>query len=1021
MSLDWELAGDCVDLSGVSAQRIEPEDGARQQLTAREILQSLRSQPGIVLADEVGMGKTYVALGVIASVLLAERGTGRPVVVMVPPGLATKWPREWEQFKAVCCRRRQDLDTIRTEFARDATAFFKLLDDPKDTRAQLIWMTTGCFSRGYRDPWIKLGLIRIARSKTRMDEATRKRLFKWAASLVQLKHCRQLDRALVERLLESDLSQWHAILVAAGILDKTDDDPIPRQLHRAHKLNFGPLVDVLRRQLPGHRGAVSPKREREARKEFSARCKEIYWHWVRQVDWHAALLVLDEAHHAKNDNTRLAKLLRSEDTERLVAAGATIRDHPLLWDSFDRMLFLTATPFQLGHQELIRVLKSFGGAKWTGDRAPARSRKEFFEKIDNLNGRLDANRLAGKYLDKLWGNLTWDQVHDGTGCPDILSVDRWWQRLSGDPRTPLEAELLRSVNQCRCTKETAESDSGEPWASIRTWVIRHNRPVHLTTAARCGVPRRRPRPGAAVSLERQGGDDCAYVDGLQIPGSAAVPFLLAARAQGELAAGTAKTRAYFAEGLCSSYEAFHHTREQRGDARDVDDDGVERTLAAPPPTPHASIVPVTWYESQIDKFVPSKQADLAKRLAHPKLLPVVERAVSLWSSGEKVLIFCFYRETAKALREHLRRKVEEATFAIVAEKLKIPNNRIDIRERLESIARRLSDEESPFYEAIRKVLSGTFAAPRFAILRPRQRELLDRLLAYIRTPSFIARYLPLEDPAVSLALSEGERRTRVMRAGAKAMADAIVERQDRSGVTMMRRVTEYLSFAAELAERAHVRVVEDEEEDDVADPLEEYLKAVSVYVSPRGAEDQKARETGRLKGRGAYRVLSPVRMVFGKTGREVRERVMLAFNSPLFPEILISSGVLGEGVDLHRFCRYVIHHDLCWNPSTLEQRTGRLDRIRCKAEWVGEPIEVFEPFLSGSADEKMFRVLRDRERWFQIVMGQEFSFDERTSEEMLSRVPLPTQLGEDLVFDLARYRLGAVTEAPAAAGSLSRE
>ena len=59
---------------------------------------------------------------------------------------------------------------------------------------------------------------------------------------------------------------------------------------------------------------------------------------------------------------------------------------------------------------------------------------------------------------------------------------------------------------------------------------------------------------------------------------------------------------------------------------------------------------------------------------------------------------------------------------------------------------------------------------------------------------------------------------------------------------------------------------------------------------------------------------------------------MLAFNSPLFPEVLVSSAVLSEGVDLHRFCRHVIHHDLCWNPSTLEQRTGRLDRIRCKAE-----------------------------------------------------------------------------------------
>jgi SNF2 family DNA or RNA helicase len=131
---------------------------------------------------------------------------------------------------------------------------------------------------------------------------------------------------------------------------------------------------------------------------------------------------------------------------------------------------------------------------------------------------------------------------------------------------------------------------------------------------------------------------------------------------------------------------------------------------------------------------------------------------------------------------------------------------------------------------------------------------------------------------------------------------------------------------------------------------------------------------------------------------------MLAFNSPLFPEILVTSAVLGEGVDLHRFCRHVIHHDLCWNPSTLEQRTGRLDRIRCKAEVTGHPIVVYEPFIAGSADERMYRVVRDRERWFQIVMGQKFEFDEHSAEETAARVPLPESLADRLVFDLRRYK-----------------
>ena len=50
---------------------------------------------------------------------------------------------------------------------------------------------------------------------------------------------------------------------------------------------------------------------------------------------------------------------------------------------------------------------------------------------------------------------------------------------------------------------------------------------------------------------------------------------------------------------------------------------------------------------------------------------------------------------------------------------------------------------------------------------------------------------------------------------------------------------------------------------------------------------------------------------------------MLAFNTPFFPEVLVASSVMAEGVDLQQDCRHVIHHDLDWNPSTLEQRTGR--------------------------------------------------------------------------------------------------
>ena len=73
------------------------EDWARQRRTATDILRRLQSQEGVILADQVGMGKTYVALAVAASEILSTPEL-RQVVIFVPPAVADKWVREWRKF-----------------------------------------------------------------------------------------------------------------------------------------------------------------------------------------------------------------------------------------------------------------------------------------------------------------------------------------------------------------------------------------------------------------------------------------------------------------------------------------------------------------------------------------------------------------------------------------------------------------------------------------------------------------------------------------------------------------------------------------------------------------------------------------------------------------------------------------------------------------------------------------------------------------------------------------------------------
>lgn len=35
-----------------------------------------------------------------------------------------------------------------------------------------------------------------------------------------------------------------------------------------------------------------------------------------------------------------------------------------------------------------------------------------------------------------------------------------------------------------------------------------------------------------------------------------------------------------------------------------------------------------------------------------------------------------------------------------------------------------------------------------------------------------------------------------------------------------------------------------------------------------------------------------------------------------------------------------------------------------------QPVVIYEPYIGGTHDEKMFRVVKDRERWFGVVMGE---------------------------------------------------
>lgn len=82
------------------------------------------------------------------------------------------------------------------------------------------------------------------------------------------------------------------------------------------------------------------------------------------------------------------------------------------------------------------------------------------------------------------------------------------------------------------------------------------------------------------------------------------------------------------------------------------------------------------------------------------------------------------------------------------------------------------------------------------------------------------------------------------------------------------------------------------------------------------------------------RALNPVAPVMGATGDTAPTRSAQArkFRMPGYPLALISTDVFQEGEDLHTFCDSVMHYGLSGSPVSIEQKIGRVDRVGSQAQ-----------------------------------------------------------------------------------------
>jgi hypothetical protein len=932
--------------------RIPATDQQRQRKEAVEILERLRTQPGVILADEVGMGKTFVALAVAYSVAVqSPRGA---VIIMVPPNLVAKWEQDLKTFCELYLENKRpvrkdglsapalrDASVLRYAVAQHSVELMRLLDDGRRDRVHLIFLAQGAMARSQNDKWIRLALIAEALRTHGRGRAARliqvkEQIHRFLGELLKAvgaQRAHDLGEDMWRKLLKTDPAHWKS-LYNESVADPAkwlQDDPVPKSVARAlYKVSLKELASALEKMPIRAKGGDDRLSERlsDARRALRTIEDELWKKVLAEARMRSPLLLMDEAHHLKNPETSLARQFKVADFERDLRMG-----DGALSNAFDRMVFLTATPFQLGHRELVQVLTRFSDVRW--DEASLGPATKFQERLTGLEKALDDSQRSAIALQRSWSRL---------GPEDCdADVNGWWRRIRNaqkDALTTRQRAVVDAYELASSNRQVAEN-------ALRPWVVRHNKGA---VWAGTSIPRRARHEGAAIALA-----NANVSPGLPVPPAQLLPFFLAARSAAD------RGSELLGEALCSSYEAFRLTREQRALGKDNEGDA--------PAIQDTTLAQSGWYLGEFDRAL--KRTNGA---THPKLHATVQRVADLWEQGEKVLVFAFYRQTCRALRNHISDELERRLIAIAAKRLSTGGPSVteaDVQAAVASAQNRFFDDsDSPGRRALDSALADVIASHTTSldaaeVMEAQRALILSVMRRFLRVTTTIVRSFPIGESV-------------------ERHADAVVrllEHTDGSGRSWRQKFDTFIEFLAKECsseERAN------------------YLQAADE-IQTGGIRVRDEEERDDESPRGSVK-LANVQVATGRTKRDARSRLMRAFNTPFFPDILVCSEVMGEGVDLQRFCRHVIHHDLAWNPSTIEQRTGRIDRLGCKAEG-RHPIEIYLPYLAGTSDERQFKVMSHREQWFKVVMGQEEVAKLITPESTLS-FPLPVAVAEGLSFRL---------------------
>jgi len=130
-------------------------------------------------------------------------------------------------------------------------------------------------------------------------------------------------------------------------------------------------------------------------------------------------------------------------------------------------------------------------------------------------------------------------------------------------------------------------------------------------------------------------------------------------------------------------------------------------------------------------------------------------------------------------------------------------------------------------------------------------------------------------------------------------------------------------------------------------------------------------------------------LIHGDVDQSDRDQILTQFESDKTLQVLLSSEVGSEGIDL-QFCHVLVNYDLPWNPMRVEQRIGRIDRVGQQSE----TLTIVHLKIADTVEERLYDRLHEKLRIFESSIGDlEAVLGEET--EKLGRDLLSRQLTRD--------------------------